>query len=44
MEDSFHNPLNTAVDNPLHWDLTRIRERTLSYEFRTHFHPYVSSW
>ena len=40
----FHNCRRPRGDlrQPAVAELTRIRERTLSYRFDTHFHPYVS--
>ena len=43
MTIAFHNgaDLGSTAYQPLDWSIERIRERTLSYAFRTHFHPYV---
>ena len=43
MTTAFHNAadLGSTAYEPLDWPIERIRERTLSYAFRTHFHPYV---
>ena len=40
---AFHNgaDLGSTAYEPLDWPIERIRERTLSYAFRAHFHPYV---
>ncbi|TNH27808.1 insecticidal toxin protein [Micromonospora orduensis] len=41
---AFHNgaDLASTAYEPLNFPTERIRERTLSYTFRTHFHPYVT--
>lgn len=43
MTIAFHNgaDLGSTAYEPLDWSMERIRERTLSYAFRAHFHPYV---
>jgi hypothetical protein len=43
MTTAFHNgaDLGATAYEPLDWPIERIRERTLSYTFRAHFHPYV---
>jgi hypothetical protein len=43
MTIAFHNgaDLGSTAYEPLDWPIERIRERTLSYAFRAHFHPYV---
>jgi hypothetical protein len=41
---AFHNggDLGSTAYEPLDFPIERIRERTLSFTFRTHFHPYVA--
>ena len=39
---SFHNATDLLVDNPAGMVATTVRERTLNYQFRPHFHPYVA--
>jgi hypothetical protein len=43
MTTAFHHgaDLGSTAYEPLDWPIERIRERTLSYTFRPHFHPYV---